>query len=186
MYKIGREVVEACQQGNMIAFEELYEAYRGTIYRLAYKFVRNIPDAEDLTQDIFVKIFEKIGSFRFKSFFSTWLYRVAVNECLQYTRRKSVLSVPLEEVETSLATESTRPSDLLENKELGIHLENAISSLPDSQRLPFILTAEDEMRYGDVAKILGVTADAVRMKAYRARLALRRYLIQKGVNLNEL
>ena len=186
MYNISGELVKACQRGDMIASKEVYEASRGPIYRLAYRFVGNVPDAEDLTQDIFVKILEKIGSFRFESSFSTWLYRVAVNECLQCLRQKPVSSIPLEEVETSLTAGNTQPSDLVESKELNVYLENAISSLPDFQRLVFTLTAVEGMRYADVADIIGITTGAVRMRAHRARLAIKRYLIRKGVGLNEL
>jgi len=186
MYKINKEIVEACQQGNIVAFKELYEAYHRHIYHLAYGFVKNTANAEDLTQDIFLKVFEKIDSFRSAASFSTWLYRVAVNECLQYTRQKPVSLIPLEEIETSLTAENARPSDTVENGELRKHLEDAISSLPECQKLVFTLTAVEGMRYGDVAQILDVTTDAVRMMAYRARLSLRRHLMQKGVDLNEL
>ena len=90
--KISKNVVKSCQQGNTTALKELYEEYHRAIYRLAYRFARNIPDAEALTQDIFLKVSEKIGSFRFESrfsTFSTWFYTVAVNECLKHIEQKS-------------------------------------------------------------------------------------------------
>lgn len=186
MQEVNPKVVQSCQQGDMNAFKELYEIYKIPIHRIAYRFLGNTEDAEDLTHDIFIKVFEKIGSFRYKSSFSTWLYRVAVNMCLQYKRQKTISSTSLSDVEPELLVDKRQPSEQIEKKELEIHLKNAISSLPDSQRLVFIMTAVEEMSYTEVAEILDLTVDAVRMRVYRTRVKLREYLIQKGVNLDAL
>lgn len=86
--EIDTALVRACQRGDIEAFEQIFRVYRNPVFRLAYRFTGNRDDAEDLTQEIFLKVFENIGSFRYESSFATWLYRIAVNTCMNFQRDK--------------------------------------------------------------------------------------------------
>ncbi len=175
MREIDDALLRACQQGDMRAFERLFQIYREPIFRLAYRFTGNRDDAEDLTQDIFVKVFERICSFRHESSFTTWLYRLAVNTCLNFKRdakQTESLGV-IDELE-----EATNPETICEQIELQRKVEAEIAALPQALKVAFVLVVLEGMPYRDVAEILDLTVDAVRMRVSRARQILREKLLR--------
>ena len=101
MKEIDTALVRACQCGDIEAFEQIFRVYRNPVFRVAYRFTGNRDDAEDLTQEIFQKVFENIGSFRYESSFATWLYRIAVNTCMNFQRNKK----PAESLESPMIWE---------------------------------------------------------------------------------
>lgn len=169
MREVDVALVRACQQGDMRAFEQLFCLCRDAVFRLAYRFTGNRDDAEDLTQDIFMKVFEHIGSFRCESSFATWLYRLAVNTCLNFKRdTKSAESLGIaDELE-----DTTNPEAVCERMELQRQIEAEIAALPSPLRVAFILVVLEGMPYRDAAQILNLSIDAVRMRVSRARQIL--------------
>jgi RNA polymerase sigma-70 factor (ECF subfamily) len=128
MKEIDTALVRACQRGDIEAFEQIFRVYRNPVFRLAYKFTGNRDDAEDLTQEIFLKVFENIGSFRYESSFATWLYRIAVNTCMNFQRDKK----PAESLGvTDDLGSSVSPEAICERGELHRKIEAEIASLPN-------------------------------------------------------
>jgi len=176
MKEIDVSLVCACQCGDKEAFLEIYKVCRDPMYRLAYRFTKDAESAQDLTQEIFIKVFEKLNSFRCESAFSTWLYRLATNLCLNYQREAKPMAENIDEMEGELVDLTANPAGTLERKELSQHLEEAIAALPDNLRVVFILVAVEDTSYAEAANILGLKVEAVRMRMSRARQKLKEHL----------
>jgi RNA polymerase sigma-70 factor (ECF subfamily) len=173
MKEIDTALVRACQHGDIEAFEQIFRVYRNPVFRLAYRFTGNRDDAEDLTQEIFLKVFENIGSFRYESSFATWLYRIAVNTCMNFQRDKK----PAESLGvTDDLGSSVSPEAICERGELQRKIEAEIASLPNPLKIAFLLVVVEGMTYREASEILGLSVDALRMRVSRARQILREKL----------
>ena len=173
MKEIDTALVRACQRGDIEAFEQIFRVYRNPVFRLAYRFTGNRDDAEDLTQEIFLKVFENIGSFRYESSFATWLYRIAVNTCMNFQRDKK----PAESLGvTDDLGSSVSPEAICERGELQCKIEAEIASLPNPLKIAFLLVVVEGMTYREASEILGLSVDALRMRVSRARQILREKL----------
>jgi RNA polymerase sigma-70 factor (ECF subfamily) len=173
MKEIDTALVRACQRGDIEAFEQIFRVYRNPVFRLAYRFTGNRDDAEDLTQEIFLKVFENIGSFRYESSFATWLYRIAVNTCMNFQRDKK----PAESLGvTDDLGSSVSPEAICEWGELQRKIEAEIASLPSPLKIAFLLVVVEGMTYREASEILGLSVDALLMRVSRARQILREKL----------
>jgi RNA polymerase sigma-70 factor (ECF subfamily) len=173
MKEIDAALVRACQRGDIEAFEQIFRVYRNPVFRVAYRFTGNRDDAEDLTQEIFLKVFENIGSFRYESSFATWLYRIAVNTCMNFQRDKK----PAESLGvTDDLGSSVSPEAICERGELQRKIEAEIASLPNPLKIAFLLVVVEGMTYREASEILGLSVDALRMRVSRARQILREKL----------
>ena len=173
MKEIDTALVRACQRGDIEAFEQIFRVYRNPVFRVAYRFTGNRDDAEDLTQEIFLKVFENIGSFRYESSFATWLYRIAVNTCMNFQRGKK----PAESLGvTDDLGSSVSPEAICERGELQRKIEAEIASLPNPLKIAFLLVVVEGMTYREASEILGLSVDALRMRVSRARQILREKL----------
>ena len=168
-------VLTRTRDDNTTAFEALYRTHAKRLYSLAYRFVGNTADAEELLQEIFLQAHRRLDSFRHEAALSTWLHRLAVNRCLDHVRsrsaRQSALTEPLsEESSTPLrARVSTDPLTRLE-------LERAIASLPDGYRAVFILHDVEGYEHREVAELLGIAVGTSKSQVHKARLRLRTLL----------
>lgn len=168
--EIAAELVAACQRGDRQAFRTLFEAHQAPMFRLAYRFVRNADEAADLTQDIFLRVFERIGTFRCECAFSTWLYRLATNVCLNHIRRPRE-STSYAQMEPRAARDDPAKEAVL--GEMTEQVVTAVDLLPDSLRAAFILVVMEDFTYREAADALTVSVEAVRMRVSRARRELR-------------
>ena len=169
-------LIAACQQGDPRAFRHVYELYKDRIYGLCRNMSGNDEDASDLTQDVFISAFKTIQSFRMEAAFGTWLYRIAVNRCLKALRKFKPDQRSYEEMEAmDLAPPSRAPGPdaQLLRKETNERVEAAIARLPESLRSIFVLGTTEGMRYREIADILNVSEDAVKMRMHRARKRVR-------------
>ena len=132
------EIVARAQQGDLQAFEELFEAHKGKVYALSLRLVKDPTRAEDMTQDAFVRAWQKLSTFHGRSSFSTWLHRVAVNVILGKLRSESRSADRETVVEDLESLAGARPSN---RPDLGIDLEKAITLLPAKARTVFVLHA---------------------------------------------
>lgn len=170
------DIVSACQQGDRSAQRALYEEFHRQVYRLAKRMVGQ-GDADDLAQEIFLRVFQKIGQFDNRSEFPTWLYRVATNECLQHLRsraKKSEATLP-DEVRSS----STPSSPPLDDNEL---LQVALDRLEPDLRSIFLLREVEELNYCELSKTLEISEGTVASRLNRARKQLRQHLVELGWN----
>jgi RNA polymerase sigma-70 factor (ECF subfamily) len=106
------DVVRLAQEGDAVAFEQIYRLHSRKVYSLCLRMVGNPTDAEDLTQDVFLHLFRKIGTFRGESAFSTWLHRMAVNIVLMHLRRKRIAKISLDSITNPVEESDTQPKEL--------------------------------------------------------------------------
>ncbi len=171
------ELARAAAAGDSAAFEKLYEQHRRRVYSLCLRMLGNVSQAEDLTQEVFLQVFKKIGSFRGDSAFTTWLHRLTVNQVLMHLRRRGVkLEHTSEEgdftdvVETPL--QSTRRISMVDR----LALEKAISELPPGYRTVFVLHDVEGYEHEEVSDLLGVTVGTSKSQLHKARMRLRELL----------
>lgn len=168
---------------NIANFERVVNEYQSMVFRTAMGFVHSKEDAEDLTQEVFLKAFYSWNSYRGDSETSTWLYRITVNQCLTYIERKKRKNLLLltENALKNLfnkANDQKNPQQELEAAELDAKIRQAIDSLPDKQRVAFVLSKYDELSQKQIATIMENTEGAVEQLLQRAKNNLQKKLEQ--------
>jgi len=183
------ELVSLCQQGQQAAFAELVERYEKKVYNLAYRMLGNGEDARELVQEAFLKGYYALPDFRGDASFSTWLYRIATNLCLDVLRRRKnkiafSLDEPLETekgtLERQLPAEEEGPEVIVERRELQIFIQELIGTLPPEQRLVLVMREFQELTYEEIAAALQCSLGTVKSRLSRARRALKEKLLASG------
>jgi RNA polymerase sigma-70 factor (ECF subfamily) len=187
MQDITRDMLTRAQKGDMEAFEEIYKASSDFIYNVTYRVMNNAEDAEEVTQDVFIKIYKNLKNFRFQSSFKTWAYRIAINTAINGYKKKAKelnrRSSYNDGIESQYTQEKTRESADRGNHEMLI--KSLLSTLNPDQRACVILKDIEGLRYKDIAKVLNINLNTVRSRLKRARETLLA-LKQKGVISNGL
>ena len=187
-------LIERAKAGDTAAFEQLVKQYDRQIYRTALHITQNREDAEDITQDVFFKAFQKLDQFQGNSKFSTWLVRIAVNESLMRLRkRKTSKTVSMDQdVETEegsiprdFAEWRPNPEQIYSQGELGDILRKTIAGLPPGFRTVFTLRDIENLSTEETAEALGLSVPAVKSRLLRARLQLRERLSRYFRKANE-
>jgi RNA polymerase sigma-70 factor (ECF subfamily) len=168
-----REAILACQRGDRAAFDRLVERHQREIYRLCFRYVNNHEDASDLAQDSFVKAYKAIGRFRGDSAFSTWLYRIAVNTCLNFRSAKKLAQ---EELSDTLPDPGAPVVQRMQERELSQQVRDAVTRLPEKQRATLILKIYHDLTHEEVAGILGSSVGTVKANLFHAVGNLRKML----------
>lgn len=176
------ELARAAAAGDATAFEKLYEQHSRRVYSLCLRMVASAPLAEDLTQEVFLQVFRKIGSFRGDSAFTTWLHRLTVNQVLMHFRKRGVkLERTSEEgdftdvVETPL--QSTRRISMIDR----LALEKAIEQLPPGYRTVFTLHDIEGYEHEEISDMLDISIGTSKSQLHKARMRLRELLLKKAV-----
>jgi RNA polymerase sigma-70 factor, ECF subfamily len=178
-------LVARAKEGDTAAFEQLVRQYERQIFRVAQHITQNREDAEDITQDAFLKAYEKLDQFQGNSKFSTWLVRIAVNESLMRLRkRKTSKTVSMDEdvqteegaIPRDFAEWRPNPEQLYNQAELGDILRKTIQGLPPGFRTVFTLRDIENLSTEETAEALGLSVPAVKSRLLRARLQLRERL----------
>jgi RNA polymerase sigma-70 factor (ECF subfamily) len=174
------EAIERAKQGDGQAFEALYNLHKRRVYSLCLRMTANTAAAEDLTQEAFLQLFRKIGTFRGESAFSTWLHRMAVNVVLMQLRKKGLPVVPLED---TMETEDEAP-----RKEPGaddprlsgsidrMQLQRSIAGLPPGYRMIFLLHDVEGYEHNEIAEMVGCSIGNSKSQLHKARMKLREIL----------
>lgn len=171
------ELVARCRHGDLGAFEELYRQHAPRLYSLANRMAGPSADAEDLLQEIFLLAHRKLDTFKGESALATWLYRLAMNVCLDFVRSRRARSDRLtdsldDDRPGAVATPQTRPA----NGVASLDLERAIARLPDGCRAAFLLHDVEGFEHHEVASILGVSTGTSKSQVHKARVKIRTYL----------
>ncbi len=168
------------RQGDAAAFEALIRQHQRMIYSLTYRMTGSAADAEDLTQETFLRAWRQIGSYRAAAKFSTWLYRIAINACLTWRQRESLRAqVQAGWAETNGAPEVGGETALARN-ETGRTVHAALLTLPAKQRAAVMLTLFDGLSHAEAAQVLGCSETTVSWRVFTARRKLRRRLAAAG------
>ena len=175
------ELAKVAAKGNMTAFEEIYKRHHRRVYSVCLRMLQNTSEAEDLTQDVFIQLYRKIGSFRGDSAFTTWLHRMTVNQVLMHFRKRSVKyekateegEIPVQIVSGSANPERMRIIDK-------ISLDNAIEQLPNGYKNVFVLHDVEGFEHEEVARILGCSVGTSKSQLHKARLKLQKLLKKKA------
>ena len=172
--------IAQAKQGDADAFAHLVTAYETSVYRLALRMCGNAHDAEEAAQEAFVSAWKGLPSFRGESKFSSWLYQLTTNACLDLLRREKRhrAAVPLDE-QAELSSEDT-PQRAAENAELRDVLQAALQELSDDHRQIFLLRQMRQLSYDEIGALLGLEAGTVKSRLSRAKKQLRQILLQKG------
>jgi RNA polymerase sigma-70 factor (ECF subfamily) len=173
-----RSLVEACLANRPGAFDLIVERHRRSVYLLCYRFVSNHEDASDLSQDVFLRAYRGLGRFRGQSSLATWLYRIAVNVCLNRVGAKTPLgklTEPIDEREFPDVRAESAPERLLRD-ERGTRVREAIARLPRKQRTTLILRMYHEMPHQQIAQVLGSSVGAVKANFFHALGNLKKLL----------
>jgi len=175
-----------CRDGDLGAFEELYKAHAARLYSLAFRMLGNAADAEDLLQEIFLSAHRKLESFRGEAALGTWLYRLAMNQILDYVRsragRAGQLTDGLEDAGTLPDAGGHRLADRAIDR---IDLERALAELPDGCRAAFLLHDVEGLEHKEIGQVLGIAEGTSKSQVHKARLKLRRLLTRNVAELSE-
>jgi len=163
-----------------LPFEEIFQLHHRRVYTLCLRMIGNAAEAEDLTQDVFVQVFRKLGSFRGESAFTTWLHRLAVNQVLMHFRKNHVRKEQLtEDGETPVGVmidgNILNSSPVLDR----LALNEAIVQLPHGYRMVFVLHDVEGLDHNEIASLLGCSIGTSKSQLYRARMRLRLLLKQR-------
>ena len=165
------ELVERYLTGDTAAFDEIMVRYERQIYRICYRFVENREDAMDLAQDVFIKAFEHLATFRRESSLKTWLYRIAMNHCINHVKKHSQ-----EFVEVTEYTGSVHASvhAQLEDREQREHFRRLVKLLPPKQKAILELRINEHLSYEEIAKISGRSISTIKASVFFALEKLRK------------
>lgn len=172
-------------EGDRISFENLVKQFKNKVFNTSLSILQNVEDAEDITQEVFVEVFQSVKNFKGESKLSTWIYRIAVSKSLEFLRwknRKKRFGFMQSLLYNNL-TESIleipnffHPGIQLENKERAAILFAAINKLPENQKTAFILHKIEGLSYAEVADVMQATVSSVESLLYRAKQSLQKLL----------
>lgn len=181
------ELINRFRKGDDEAFRFIVGRYQKYILNICFRFTHSKENAEDLTQEVFIEVYRSLNNFRGDSKLSTWMYRIAVTKSLDYLknqkRKKRFAVIKSLFVENSVEAEVESLPDFGNNPQKKIEQEDrmkilslALESLPEKQRIAFVLNKYDEMSYREIADILGTTIPSVESLIHRAKINLRKKL----------
>ncbi len=171
------ELAQKASKGDMEAFNQVYDLYHKRVYCICLKMMENSTEAEDITQDVFIQLYRKIGTYRGESAFGTWLHRMSVNQVLMHYRKRNIkFEKTTEEGDTpeQIANGTAHPEKMrILDK---IALDEAVLQLPTGYKNVFVLHDIEGFEHEEVARILGCSVGTSKSQLHKARLKLRKLL----------
>ncbi len=185
------KLIKKCKRGEEAAFEKLLNRYRGAIFSLCFRMTRHPEDARDLAQEIFIKVFSLLDRYDEEYAFSSWLFRIATNHCIDYLRRNRLRFLSLdgstrsddEEIELQLPDSGPRPDTVLQRKEALERLDEVITELPPHYRVITLLRHDQELSYEEIANILDLPLGTVKARIHRARNMIQQMLKNRSYDI---
>ncbi len=156
-------LVRRYKEGDEKAFDSLFEKYEQSIYSICYRYVRNEPDARELTQDVFLKVYKNLKKFDERSKFFTWVYRIAVNTCISFKRK----------VHREVELNSPIPNPVERDMVLKKAIDDAITKLPGRQRMSFVLRHFEGYTFEEIGEIMAISTGAAKANHFQAIKKLR-------------
>ena len=172
-----KQLVRQCLEGDNKAFEKLIDKYQRPIFNAALKIVRDYEDARDVAQTVFVTAFNKLSSYKPEYKFFSWIYRMTLNEAINFNKRQK----PRAELNPNMLSDTNTPEKIHDNKVLSNQVDQAVSELPLEYRLAIIFRHWADLPYRDISFILGIPEKTVKSRLYSARRLLAEIMVQKGL-----
>ncbi len=181
------EYVDRAKYGDVAAFETLIKGQERIVYNIAYRMINNNDDAYDLSQEIFIKIFRNLRHFNGQSSFSTWVYRIAVNACIDEIRkRKGKTNVSIDQelegddgsYKKEFVSKSSTPEEAILRKEAQLEIRKALNALSEEHKVVIILREIHGMSYEEIASIVGMSLGTVKSRISRARSQFKQEILK--------
>jgi RNA polymerase sigma-70 factor, ECF subfamily len=174
MINISKDLMFRAARGDMAAFEEIYKISSGYVYAVAYRVTGKKEDAEEVTQDVFISVYRNLRSFAFRSAFSTWIYRIAMNTAINLYRKRSKergRTVPFDDAMGTKdhAHKGDDASRSLEKKDNEKLVQSMLGCLPEDQRACIVMKDLEGLKYEEIARALNINLNTVRSRLSRAR-----------------
>ena len=190
MMSADTDLISRAAGGDPSAFQALVERHRSMVYRVAYQFAGNHHDAEDIAQEVFIKVYRSLDRFRQDAQVTSWMYRIVMNACIDHRRRqRPAIAAPFgEEAEQRMLNtpeDTPGPEDRAYAGELGQVLESEIGRLPNGQRIVFVMRHHQGMKLCEIAEALGLAEGTVKRQLHAAVHRLRQALTQANVTAGE-
>lgn len=184
METIVKERITQVLKGDHNAFEEIVELYKERVFLLCYRMLGNRHEAEDMAQEAFIRAYVNVSSFNINLKFSTWIYRIATNACIDRLRKKKpdyhldaeVAGTDGLTLYSQIPIQHTPPDDEVENMELYDTIQKEISLLPDKYRSVIVLRYLEELSLKEISEVLNIPLGTVKTRVHRGRESLRRRL----------
>lgn len=181
------ELIRQALEGDQQAYTEILKKYRAPLYNLLYRMVKNKMETEDLVQEAFIKAFNSLASFNDDYAFSTWLYKIAINNCIDHFRKKKLKTFPIDKpieskdgtIQREFPDASYQPDKSLLSKEKNKLIDEAIQNLPEKYRTAIVLRHNDDKSYDEISDIMGIPLGTVKARIFRAREMLKKQLKHK-------
>lgn len=182
-----KEAIQAVLKGNQQAYRVIIDTYKNPIYSTILRMAKNPQTAQDLTQEVFIKVYEQLPKFKGVDevgAFKAWLYRVATNHCIDYFRKKSN-QVAFEPLEENASSSELEPEVVLLKKESERRIERLVADLPADERSIVLMRYVNELSYEEIASFLGLSKTEVGNKLFRAKQKMRKQ-VKEGAFDEEL
>ena len=172
--------IKRAKRGDIGSYEKIYDQFARKVLNFIYRMVNSLEEAEDLTQETFVTVYQKLGSLKDNSKFEPWLFRIARNFVYQRYRSRSPVTVSVDAVDeegqplTQLVDEGKTPDESFQAGELERVVQDVINELPEKYREVFVLSAIQKLSYQQIAEIVGRSLPSVKTDIHRARLEVRK------------
>jgi RNA polymerase sigma-70 factor (ECF subfamily) len=171
-------LVQQCLEGNQNAFSALIAKHQKAVFNVALRMVKDYQDAQDLAQAVFVKAYERLGTFDARHKFFSWIYRMAVNESLNFIKRRRRFETLDESAEYAAAGQT--PAEDYEENEMSRNIQNALMNLGIDHRAVIVLKHFENLSYEEIGYILDIPEKTVKSRLFTARQVLKNIMIKKG------
>jgi len=174
------EAINRCQRGDITGLDVLYEMHRTKVFNLSWRMLGSPHDAEDSLQEVFLKVFDRIKNYRGDSAFSTWLYRMTTNHCLDILRRRKILAFL--GFENAPEIQDKKAGAKVMDLGLSPVITKALEKIPAKQKACLLMREMDELSYEDIASALQLSLGSVKSNIHRAKALLKEELEKEGVS----
>ena len=180
-------VIARARRGEEAAFAELLRRYRAPVFNLCLRMLKNRDDAEDVAQDVFIKVFAMLERYDERYAFRSWLFKIAANQCIDFIRKNRVkllrLDEPVhykgEEIERQLPDDAPRPDETLNRQEVGSVLREITDELPPHYRAMIVLRHQEQLSYEEIAQMMDLPLGTVKARIHRARALMKDKLTKR-------
>ncbi|MDD5362159.1 MAG: sigma-70 family RNA polymerase sigma factor [Ignavibacteria bacterium] len=184
------ELIDNAVKGDQSAYDKLMKKYYNLVHNLIYRMIYNKEDVEDLAQEAFIKAFNSLEKFDRQFAFSTWLYKIASNNCIDYLRKKKLNTISIDkeidneddDLRFEIPDDEYKPDRAIMEDERKVLLEEAIASLPEKYRMVILMRHRDEKEYEEISKVLKLPLGTVKAHIFRGRELLNKYLKDKIIH----